>query len=98
MRTEISNSVARKGVSAPGEGMFGARGMRGLALGVVVVCCSENRTSLSGFRRPQVGRANCSFRLQKLQCVSAGVGRARAKHLARGVAVICERFAGTGTV
>ena len=98
MRTEIPNSVVKKGLSAPGEGVFGARVMRDLVLGVVVVCCSENRLSLSGFRRPQVERANCSFRLQKLQRVSASVDRARVKHLARGAVAIRERRCGVGAV
>lgn len=56
MQTECSNSVARKGASVLGEGVFGARGMRDLALGVVVVRCPENRIPLSGFRGPRIVR------------------------------------------
>lgn len=97
MQAEISKDVTRIRVSAPEEGEFGARGIRDLALGVVVVCCSERRTPLSGFQLGLVGRANCSFRLQKMQRVSADSVRARAGYLERGVVAIRERRALGGT-
>jgi len=79
--------------SVLGEGMFGARVIGDLAFGVVVVCCSENRIPLSGFRQSRIGWANCSFWLQKLQHL-----RARAVYLACGAVSIRERLHGAGTV
>lgn len=74
------------------EGMFGARGMRDLAFGVVVVCCTENRTPISGGRQSRIGRTNCSFRLQKFLHL-----RARTAYPERGAAPVRVRSFGMGT-
>lgn len=65
MLAQKERSVSYKVAAVLGKRGFGARVLVGLALIVVVVCCSENRTSLFGGQYPFIWRACCSLGVRK---------------------------------
>ena len=65
MLARKERSVSDKVASVLGKGGLGARVLVCLALFVVVVCCSENRTSIFGPQQHIIWRTYSGFGVQK---------------------------------